>query len=57
MGTCAGPEIFIGLKGLSVRQYHFRQVLLYILFFTNKGQIGCCDIIVHYHLYLVKKKF
>jgi hypothetical protein len=29
--------------------------IIHLIFFTNKGQIGCFDIIEHQHIYLVKK--
>ena len=32
----------------------FRKVRRISVFFTNKGQLGCVDIVEHFHLYLVE---
>ena len=42
------------LVSLTIQSYIVVYILLCISFFTNKGQIGCLDIIVHLYSYLVK---
>ena len=40
-----------------MQHYPLLLFAIHLIFFTNKGQIGCLDIIEHQQLYVVKKLY